>query len=93
VNGGTTCDGQIQQVKGGAGGIGSGLFMTNADHASDLLGPFDTRTITTPIVSIQWATSGSTWFVDFTVGPALGAAFSRYAVTTTTAAGPWYRNL
>jgi hypothetical protein len=91
VNGGTTCSGQIQEVRGGAAGLGTGLFLTNAGHADDLLGPFDTRTITTPLIAIQWATSGETWFVDFTIGPALGAAFSRYAVTTTNATGYWGR--
>jgi RHS repeat-associated protein len=87
VNGGTSCDGQIQKVKGGTIGLGSGLFFTNANNRDDLLGPFDTRTISTPVGSIQWATSGSTWFFDFTIGPSVGFAFSRYAVTTTNVIG------
>jgi hypothetical protein len=61
------------------------------DRNTDSHPDANARTITTPLISIQWATSGDTWFVDFTIGPALGAAFSRYSVTTTNATGYWGR--
>lgn len=85
-NGGAVCR-QHQEVIGASAGLGTGLFLTNANDRNDLLGPFDTTSLNTPFFSIQYATSGNTWFVSFLVGPTLGLSISRYAVTTTNVLG------
>ena len=67
-------------------GLGVGLFGTNATSASALLGPFDTWTLNLPAVSFQFATDGTTNVGSVSLGKSWGFSFSRYSVTTTTAA-------
>ncbi|MDA8383505.1 MAG: hypothetical protein M0037_10670 [Betaproteobacteria bacterium] len=66
-------------------GLGSGGFLTNAKCATQLLGPFDTRTLNLPFVTVQYATSGKIWIGSVTFGKSFGFSYSRYQVTTTTA--------
>jgi len=75
-----------QLVLGATAGLGTGLFLTNATKAEDLVGPFDTWTLNLPIVSFQLATAGGTWVGSFAVGRSRGFSVSRYSVTTTTGA-------
>ena len=79
--------GPEQYVIGASTGLGGGAFLTNANCANQLLGPFDTRTLNLPFISLQFATSGSTWIGSATVGRSFGFSYSRYQVTTTTASG------
>jgi RHS repeat-associated protein len=74
-------------VIGATVGLGVGLFITNAQCAKDLLGPFETWTLNLPIVSLQFAESGGIWTGGFSIGKSWGVSVSRYTVTTTTASG------
>lgn len=92
--GGFTSSGELagegssnQFVEGATAGLGSGVTLTNAKCAKDLLGPFDTWTINIPILSVQWATDGNIWTFGGAVGKSCGFSISRYPVTTTTASG------
>ncbi len=80
-------------VLGASGGVGSGFFLTNATSAHQLLGPFDTWTLDTPIGSLQLAKSLSTWGRSWTteggiIGSwtwspwARGISLSRFKVNT-----------
>jgi RHS repeat-associated protein len=76
-----------QFVFGATAGLGTGAFITNANSASQLLGPFDTWNINIPLLSIQVASDGSTVIGSVTFGKSLGLSLSRYTTTTTTATG------
>ena len=75
-------------VLGMAAGIGSGIFITNADCPKELGGPFDTWSLNTPIGSIQFEKSGGTWLASWSPSsvswsPSSGG-FSVSAYPTTT---------
>lgn len=72
-------------VVGVTGGLGAGLFLTNATKAEELLGPFDTWTLNLPLVSLQVAYDGNIGTISANWGKSLGISASRYPVTTTTA--------
>ena len=60
---------------GASGGVGVGGFLTNANDVSGLSGPFMTHSLNTPIGTVEWATSGSTWLLSITGSP-YGAGWS-----------------
>jgi RHS repeat-associated protein len=75
--GGTTA------VAGAAAGGGGGIFFTNATSAAELGGPFNTYSLNTPIGSIQFGKSGSTWIFSATCGvPPCGIGTPTGAVST-----------
>ncbi|MDA8248906.1 MAG: DUF6531 domain-containing protein [Rhodospirillales bacterium] len=75
--GGTTA------VAGAAAGGGAGIFFTNATSAAGLSGPFNTYSLNTPIGSIQFGKSGSTWIVSVTCGvPPCGIGTPTVAAST-----------
>jgi RHS repeat-associated protein len=76
-----------QGVLGATAGLGVGVFVTNAKCANDLLGPFDTWTVSLPLISFQYASGGGTWTLGGAMGRSWGIALSRYTVVTTAASG------
>jgi RHS repeat-associated protein len=75
--GGTTA------VARAAAGVGGGVFLTNATSAGELSGPFNTYSINTPIGSVQFGVSGSTWIFSATCGvPPCGIGTPTFAIST-----------
>jgi RHS repeat-associated protein len=72
-------------ASGAYGGIGGGVFFTNATSADQLKGPFTTLNIDLGPLSIQISWSGPTIISSATVGPGAIAGVSSY--TTNTSAG------
>jgi RHS repeat-associated protein len=79
-------DGTENGILGLFGGVGGGAFLTNANSAEDLSGPFDTFSLNIGVgpgqFSIQFGISCGTWLVSFTMGPGIGASGSRYPTNT-----------
>ena len=80
-SGAVPCE-QIPFVIGGYGGVGGGAFFTNATSAKELGGPFSTWNLNTPIGSLSFGKSGSTWIFSITAGPGLVGSISGYPTTT-----------
>ena len=59
-----------------------GMFVTNANSANELRGPFDTYSLNTSLFSIQFGISNGTWIVSGGIGPSAGGSVSRYPTTT-----------
>jgi RHS repeat-associated protein len=73
-------------IQGLYAGVGLGGFITNAGRACGLSGPFRTRTLATPLGSLQYAEDQhGTWYFGVTGGP--GSVFGYSDITTSTAAG------
>ena|SRR5947207_4534116 len=73
ASGGFAGESNLRQfVFGATAGLGTGLFLTNATRAEDLVGPFDTWTLNLPIGSLQFATAGGTWVGSFALGRSRG---------------------
>ncbi|MDE2462325.1 MAG: hypothetical protein KGO02_01230 [Alphaproteobacteria bacterium] len=80
---GSSQQGQPGTAWGLGAGVGAGFFLANAMNMDQLSGPFDTKTFSMPgIASVQWATSGSTWYFSMTFGPAAEIGYSHYTTTT-----------
>ena len=80
---------QVPWVMGAdAGGIGEGIFFTNADSAAELDGPFRQWNFITPMFSFSWGmskgTQGTTFIASLTIGPSAGFGVSAYPTTTKT---------
>ncbi len=69
-------------IVGSYAGVGTGAFLTNATKSSELLGPFDTFTLNTPVMSIQFGQSGSTWIWSVVAGPGNWFSISSYRTNT-----------
>jgi hypothetical protein len=69
-------------VSGAYAGIGSGLFLTNADSASELRGYFEAFNVNTPLFSVQFAWSGAIWSGSLTFGGGAGVSASEYPTYT-----------
>ena len=76
-------------VIGASAGVGVGFFLTNADNADQLIGPFDTWTLNLPLISFQLAYDGNVFTFGASVGRSLGFDLSRYQVITTAAKTYW----
>src|SRR5262249_42779385 len=70
-------------------GFGGGPFFTNATHAGQLAGPFNTYSFNLGIGPIkggvQYAFSGGTWIISMTFGPGgfiSGSSYPTYSTTT-----------
>ncbi|HMH56379.1 MAG TPA: RHS repeat-associated core domain-containing protein, partial [Gemmatimonadales bacterium] len=69
------------EVSGASLGAGPGIFFTNAESAEALRGPFDTRTYSVLLFSLQFATDGTISYGSFSLGH-VGLGYSRYTVNT-----------
>jgi hypothetical protein len=65
-----------------AGGIGEGVYITNANNVGELAGPFRQWNVNTPWGSASFGKSGDTWIFSITVGPSVGGGYSAYPTTT-----------
>lgn len=79
-------DGTQNAILGLFAGVGGGAFLTNADSANDLKGPFDTFNFNIGVgpgqFSLQFGISCGTWIISATVGPGAGVDGSRYPTNT-----------
>lgn len=77
-------------VVGGFLGAGAGVYVTNAECASELKGSADTTSLNISLTivpikfSLQFGVSGSTWIGGITFGPGVGASASDYPTKTVT---------
>ncbi len=67
---------------GAYAGAGGGFFITNATGVGDLLGPFDTVSFNSPVVSVQLGYSNGIAIVSVVFGPGEGVAVSSYPTVT-----------
>jgi RHS repeat-associated protein len=80
------CGGQVPFVLGAYGGVGAGLFLTNADTARQLRGPFQQWNLNIGVgfvkasASFEW--SNGTWVLSISVGPGGIASVSGYPTST-----------
>ena len=78
--------GQPNVALGGFAGAGIGGFLTNANSASELRGPFTNYNVNVgfgPVqFSLQIGVSGSTWIGSLTFGPGYGASVSTFQTNT-----------
>jgi RHS repeat-associated protein len=81
----SNCD-EPNTAFGAFGGIGAGAFLTNANSAKDLAGPFTNYNYNIgfgPLqFSLQIGVSGSTWIGSLTLGPGVGASGSSFQTNT-----------
>jgi RHS repeat-associated protein len=62
-------------VIGNGAGAGAGLFFTNAKRIEELRGPFWTRIVSTPWLTVQYDRSGNVGVLSFTYGPSARAFY------------------
>ena len=87
--------GLLSRTGGAYAGVGSGIFLSNAPSARELAGPFEQLNVNiglipallpvVPSISFAWSGNpfrGGTWIATATMGPGLGAAFTKMTTTT-----------
>lgn len=67
---------------GAYGGVGVGVTFGNSTSNAQVSGPFNTQTVNTPLGSVSYSTSGSTWQATITVGPGALGSVSNYGTNT-----------